>query len=85
MGWRWRQWLRRGWFRQGRSKTTVTAVEPVPVKRVIVVSLEDRKLALVEDGQVEKVYTRGGGQALDAEPDGDVHHRAPGDEPDLSP
>jgi lipoprotein-anchoring transpeptidase ErfK/SrfK len=27
------------------------------VKRVIVVSLEDRKLALVEDGQVKKVYT----------------------------
>ena len=28
-----------------------------PVKRVIVVSLEDRKLALVEDGQVKKIYT----------------------------
>ena len=28
-----------------------------PVKRVIVVSLEDRKLALVEDGAVKKVYT----------------------------
>jgi lipoprotein-anchoring transpeptidase ErfK/SrfK len=27
------------------------------VKRVIVVSLEDRKLALVEDGQVKKVYS----------------------------
>ena len=27
-----------------------------PVKRVIVVSLEDRKLALVEDGAVKKVY-----------------------------
>jgi lipoprotein-anchoring transpeptidase ErfK/SrfK len=27
------------------------------VKRVIVVSLEDRKLALMEDGQVKKVYT----------------------------
>jgi len=27
------------------------------VKRVVVVSLEDRKLALVEDGQVKKVYT----------------------------
>jgi lipoprotein-anchoring transpeptidase ErfK/SrfK len=27
------------------------------VKRVIVVSLEDHKLALVEDGQVKKVYT----------------------------
>ena len=28
----------------------------VPVKRMIVVRLEDRKLALVEDGQVKKVY-----------------------------
>jgi hypothetical protein len=28
-----------------------------PVKRVIVVSLEDRKLALVEDGKVVKTYT----------------------------
>ena len=27
------------------------------MKRVIVVSLEDRKLALVEDGKVKKVYT----------------------------
>ena len=26
-------------------------------KRIVVVSLEDRKLALVEDGQVKKVYT----------------------------
>lgn len=31
-----------------------TTVAP---KRIIVVSLEDRKLALVEDGQVKKVYT----------------------------
>src|ERR1700722_5872852 len=30
---------------------------PAATKRVIVVSLEDRKLALVEDGQVKKVYT----------------------------
>lgn len=34
-----------------------TAPAPVPHKRVIVVSLEDRKLALVEDGEVKKVYT----------------------------
>jgi lipoprotein-anchoring transpeptidase ErfK/SrfK len=33
-------------------------VQSVPaVKRVIVVSLEDHKLALVEDGQMKKVYT----------------------------
>ena len=41
---------------------TVSAIEsapkePVQIKRTIVVSLEDRKLALVEDGQVRKVYT----------------------------
>ena len=32
-------------------------VEPTSPKRVIVVSLEDKKLALVEDGQVKKIYT----------------------------
>ena len=36
-----------------KEQTPATAV----VKRVIVVSLEDRKLALVEDGKVKKVYT----------------------------
>ena len=35
------------------SQSVVPAAAP---KRVIVVSLEDRKLALVEDGQVKKVY-----------------------------
>jgi lipoprotein-anchoring transpeptidase ErfK/SrfK len=34
-----------------------TAAVPATHNRVIVVSLEDRKLALVEDGQVKKVYT----------------------------
>ena len=33
------------------------AVATAATKRVIVVSLEDRKLALVEDGQVKKVYS----------------------------
>jgi hypothetical protein len=33
------------------------AAQQAAPKRVIVVSLEDRKLALVEDGQVKKVYT----------------------------
>jgi len=32
-------------------------VQAPQIKRTIVVSLEDRKLALVEDGQVKKVYT----------------------------
>ncbi len=34
-----------------------TVAAPAAQKRVIVVSLEDRKLALVEDGQVKKIYS----------------------------
>jgi lipoprotein-anchoring transpeptidase ErfK/SrfK len=40
--------------KQGSEQQAVVVSAP---KRVIVVSLEDRKLALVEDGQVKKVYT----------------------------
>jgi lipoprotein-anchoring transpeptidase ErfK/SrfK len=39
------------------SATTESNASPATVKRTIVVSLEDRKLALVEDGQVKKIYT----------------------------
>jgi lipoprotein-anchoring transpeptidase ErfK/SrfK len=39
------------------AAATETKAAPAPVKRTIIVSLEDRKLALVEDGQVKKVYT----------------------------
>jgi len=45
------------------AQTTTTVAETPAVavqhevKRVIVVSLEDRKLALIEDGQVKKVYS----------------------------
>ena len=39
-------------------------------KRVIVVSLEDRKLALVEDGQVKKVYTVAVGKPTTPSPTG---------------
>jgi len=39
-------------------------------KRVIVVSLEDRKLALVEDGQVKKVYTVAVGKPSTPSPEG---------------
>ena len=42
---------------QEAVQTKAKAAAVPPVKRVIVVSLEDRKLALVEDGQVKKVYT----------------------------
>ena len=39
-------------------------------KRVIVVSLEDRKLALVEDGQVKKIYTVAVGKPSTPSPEG---------------
>jgi lipoprotein-anchoring transpeptidase ErfK/SrfK len=39
------------------KQAQVTAAQPPTRNRVIVVSLEDRKLALVEDGQVKKVYS----------------------------
>jgi lipoprotein-anchoring transpeptidase ErfK/SrfK len=55
---------------QAMGQQTAT-VEAVPVaKRVIVVSLEDRKLALVEDGQVKKVYTVAVGKPTTPSPTG---------------
>jgi hypothetical protein len=46
-----------------------TAVDRTP-KRTIVVSLEDRKLALLEDGQVKKVYTVAVGKPSTPSPTG---------------
>jgi len=46
-----------------------TPIAPV-AKRVIVVSLEDRKLALLEDGQVKKVYTVAVGKPSTPSPTG---------------
>ena len=56
----------------GQAVTVQNAeVEAAPVvKRVIVVSLEDRKLALVEDGQVKKVYTVAVGKPTTPSPTG---------------
>ena len=56
----------------GQQAIAVQAVtaETAPVKRVIVVSLEDRKLALVEDGQVKKVYTVAVGKPSTPSPTG---------------
>lgn len=42
---------------QTESAVQSSPTEPVQIKRTVIVSLEDRKLALVEDGQVKKVYT----------------------------
>ena len=54
--------------------TTTTQAAPAqatPIqKRVIVVSLEDRKLALVEDGQVKKVYIVAVGKPSTPSPSG---------------
>ncbi|MGB6192885.1 MAG: L,D-transpeptidase [Terracidiphilus sp.] len=44
--------------------------QQAPVKRTIVVSLEDRKLALLEDGQIVKVYTVAVGKASTPSPVG---------------
>lgn len=49
--------------------TSASAQVPRPT-RTIVVSLEDRKLALLEDGQVKKVYTVGVGKPSTPSPAG---------------
>jgi lipoprotein-anchoring transpeptidase ErfK/SrfK len=59
----------------GQTAQTTTlqtaASQAMPAKgRVIVVSLEDRKLALVEDGQVKKVYTVAVGKPSTPSPEG---------------
>ena len=57
-----------------QSTTDAAAQQPVTMadtsKRVIVVSLEDRKLALVEDGQVKKVYSVAVGKPSTPSPTG---------------
>jgi lipoprotein-anchoring transpeptidase ErfK/SrfK len=43
--------------KQESQFTNTSAPVASPVQRKIVVSLEDRKLALIEDGEVKKIYT----------------------------
>jgi len=52
------------------SSAAQQAGEPVQPRRVIVVSLEDRKLALVEAGQVRKVYSVAVGKPSTPSPEG---------------
>ncbi|WP_348263019.1 L,D-transpeptidase [Telmatobacter sp. DSM 110680] len=52
------------------QQVAATKTVAVPAKRVIVVSLADRKLALVEDGQVKKVYTVAVGKPTTPSPTG---------------
>jgi lipoprotein-anchoring transpeptidase ErfK/SrfK len=53
--------------------TTALGQQAQTAKRVIVVSLEDRKLALVEDGQVKKLYTVAVGKPSTPSPMGTFH------------
>jgi lipoprotein-anchoring transpeptidase ErfK/SrfK len=56
---------------QQASAVEAASIRKAPVtKRVIVVSLEDRKLALLEDGQVKKVYTVAVGKPTSPSPSG---------------
>jgi lipoprotein-anchoring transpeptidase ErfK/SrfK len=59
---------------QALAQNTPAAQQAAPAasaaKRVIVVSLEDRKLALMEDGQVKKVYTVAVGKPSTPSPTG---------------
>jgi lipoprotein-anchoring transpeptidase ErfK/SrfK len=52
------------------QQAAATQTATVPAKRVIVVSLEDRKLALVEDGQMKRVYTVAVGKPTTPSPSG---------------
>ncbi len=52
---------------QGQQQAPAPKIQPV---RVIVVSLQDRKLALVEEGQVKKIYTVAVGKPSTPSPEG---------------
>lgn len=54
-----------------QQQATTGVATNFATKRTIVVSLEDRKLALVEDGQVKKVYTVAVGKASTPSPVGE--------------
>ena len=43
--------------KQDKAQQSVTQASQTTTRRVIVVSLEDRKLALIEDGNVKRIYT----------------------------
>lgn len=51
-------------------KAPAVVATQIAAKRVIVVSLEDRKLALVEDGKVKRVYTVAVGKPSTPSPSG---------------
>jgi lipoprotein-anchoring transpeptidase ErfK/SrfK len=55
---------------QQTAEVQTASVQSTPAKRVIVVSLEDKKLALVEDGQVKRVYNVAVGKPSTPSPTG---------------
>jgi len=55
---------------EAMGQTGAVQAQTEQVKRTIVVSLEDRKLALVEDGKVEKIYAVAVGKASTPSPTG---------------
>jgi len=55
---------------QQAAAVQTVPVQPTPAKHIIVVSLEDKKLALVEDGEVKKVYTVAVGKPATPSPTG---------------
>ncbi len=59
--------------------STAFAGTPSPVKRQIVVSIPDRKLAVLEDGQVVKIYRTAVGAPSSPSPKGEftIIHRIP--------
>ncbi len=53
------------------QQTRQTAIpQPAPVQREIIVSLEDHKLALVENGEVKKIYSVAVGKPSTPSPEG---------------
>lgn len=55
--------------RSSAQNTTATEAQPEP-KRLIIISIPDRKLALVEDGEVVKVYPVAVGRRVSPSPSG---------------
>src|SRR5437899_2015151 len=58
------------------SGSGALAAEPMtttPARRTLIVSLPDRKLALVEDGRLAKVYDIAVGAAWTPSPTGELH------------
>jgi len=56
--------------KRNEAQQSTAQASQTTTKRVIVVSLEDRKLALLEDGNVKRIYTVAVGKASTPSPVG---------------